>query len=88
MEVCGRYHHWMPIMVYVVHKDIFLSWCLAYLRLITARSEATTRALAVLASADLALLESTLAALAGATTMRSDVDQLRASLAVTTDLLD
>ncbi len=34
MEVCGRYHHWMPILVRVVHKDIFLLWCLAYLRLL------------------------------------------------------
>lgn len=34
MEVCGRYHHWMPILVRIAHKDIFLSWCLAYLRLV------------------------------------------------------
>jgi heme/copper-type cytochrome/quinol oxidase subunit 2 len=32
MEVCGRYHHWMPILIRVTHKDQFLSWCLAYLR--------------------------------------------------------
>lgn len=25
MEVCGRYHHWMPILVRVVHKDVFLA---------------------------------------------------------------
>jgi heme/copper-type cytochrome/quinol oxidase subunit 2 len=31
MEVCGRYHHWMPILVRVVHRDVFLSWCLVYL---------------------------------------------------------
>jgi hypothetical protein len=37
MEVCGRYHHWMPILVRVVHKDIFLSWCLAYVRLLLPR---------------------------------------------------
>jgi heme/copper-type cytochrome/quinol oxidase subunit 2 len=34
MEVCGRYHHWMPILVHVTHKDIFLSWCVAYLGLL------------------------------------------------------
>lgn len=39
MEVCGRYHHWMPILVRVVHKDVFLSWCLAYLRLILSKAE-------------------------------------------------
>lgn len=32
MEVCGRYHHWMPILVRVVHRDVFLVWCLSYLR--------------------------------------------------------
>jgi heme/copper-type cytochrome/quinol oxidase subunit 2 len=25
MEVCGRYHHWMPILVRIVHRDAFLS---------------------------------------------------------------
>ncbi len=25
MEVCGRYHHWMPILVQVTHRDLFLS---------------------------------------------------------------
>jgi len=38
MEVCGRYHHWMPILVRVVHKDAFLVWCLAYLRVLTDRT--------------------------------------------------
>lgn len=38
MEVCGRYHHWMPILVRVVHKDVFLLWCLTYLRLVEARA--------------------------------------------------
>jgi len=26
MEVCGRYHHWMPLLVNVVHIDIFSMW--------------------------------------------------------------
>lgn len=34
MEVCGRYHHWMPILVQTAHKDQFLAWCLSYLRLL------------------------------------------------------
>ena len=27
MEICGRYHHWMPILIYFLHKDIFILWC-------------------------------------------------------------
>lgn len=59
MEVCGRYHHWMPILVHVVHKDIFLGWCLSYLKLIDAKSQTKERAIATLASVDLMSLEST-----------------------------
>lgn len=33
MEVCGRYHHWMPILVRVVHVDVFCMWALATFRL-------------------------------------------------------
>ncbi len=32
MEVCGRYHHWMPLSVRIVHRDAFCAWCLTYLR--------------------------------------------------------
>lgn len=39
MEVCGRYHHWMPIMVKIVHRDSFLSWCLIYLRFLNNRTK-------------------------------------------------
>lgn len=34
MEVCGRYHHWMPILVRVVHVDVFCMWALATFRLV------------------------------------------------------
>jgi heme/copper-type cytochrome/quinol oxidase subunit 2 len=27
MEICGRYHHWMPIIVYFVKRDLFFLWC-------------------------------------------------------------
>lgn len=27
MEVCGRFHHWMPIVVYFMKKDLFFLWC-------------------------------------------------------------
>lgn len=53
----------MPILIHVVHKDIFLGWCLSYLKLIDARAQATTRALALMASVDLVTLGSTLATL-------------------------
>lgn len=26
MEICGRYHHWMPIIVYFMKRDLFLLW--------------------------------------------------------------
>ena len=26
-EICGRYHHWMPIVVYFMKRDIFFLWC-------------------------------------------------------------
>ena len=38
MEVCGRYHHWMPILVRVVHRDAFMLWCLTYLRALAAQA--------------------------------------------------
>jgi heme/copper-type cytochrome/quinol oxidase subunit 2 len=44
MEVCGRYHHWMPILVRVVHKDVFAGWCLAFLRTVESRAAAEARA--------------------------------------------
>jgi heme/copper-type cytochrome/quinol oxidase subunit 2 len=34
MEVCGRYHHWMPILIRVVHVDAFCLWALSALRLV------------------------------------------------------
>jgi len=27
MEICGRYHHWMPIIVYFIKRDLFFLWC-------------------------------------------------------------
>ena len=26
-EICGRYHHWMPIIIYFMKRDLFLLWC-------------------------------------------------------------
>lgn len=57
MEVCGRYHHWMPILVNVVHKDVFLSWCLTYIKHLDARSLSNSQALFSMASTDVIKLE-------------------------------
>jgi heme/copper-type cytochrome/quinol oxidase subunit 2 len=26
-EICGRFHHWMPIIVYFMKRDLFFLWC-------------------------------------------------------------
>lgn len=26
-EICGRYHHWMPIIAYFMKRDLFFLWC-------------------------------------------------------------
>ena len=26
-EICGRYHHWMPIVAYFIKRDLFFLWC-------------------------------------------------------------
>ena len=31
MEICGRYHHWMPIIVYFMKRDLFFLWCTHFL---------------------------------------------------------
>lgn len=58
MEVCGRYHHWMPILVRIVHRDAFLSWCLTYLRTLNSRSVSTVKS-AQLTGATLRWLQDT-----------------------------
>lgn len=30
MEVCGRYHHWMPILIKITHKELFLLWARSF----------------------------------------------------------
>jgi hypothetical protein len=27
MEICGRFHHWMPIIVFFLKRDLFFLWC-------------------------------------------------------------
>ena len=27
MEICGRFHHWMPIIVFFIKRDLFFLWC-------------------------------------------------------------
>ena len=31
MEICGRFHHWMPIIVYFMKKDLFFLWCIHFM---------------------------------------------------------
>lgn len=30
MEICGRFHHWMPIVVYFIRRDLFCVWCVHF----------------------------------------------------------
>nr|YP_010117025.1 Cytochrome c oxidase subunit 2 precursor [Euplotes vanleeuwenhoeki]QPM99239.1 Cytochrome c oxidase subunit 2 precursor [Euplotes vanleeuwenhoeki] len=30
MEICGRFHHWMPIVVYFIRRDLFCIWCIHF----------------------------------------------------------
>ena len=32
-EICGRYHHWMPIVVYFMKPDLFVLWCVHFVML-------------------------------------------------------
>ena len=29
-EICGRYHHWMPIVIYFMKPDLFVLWCVHF----------------------------------------------------------
>jgi heme/copper-type cytochrome/quinol oxidase subunit 2 len=31
MEICGRFHHWMPIVVYFLRRDLFCIWCIHFI---------------------------------------------------------
>ena len=31
MEICGRFHHWMPIVVYFIRRDLFCLWCIHFI---------------------------------------------------------
>ena len=36
MEICGRFHHWMPIVVYFMKRDLFFLWCTHFMHYSTA----------------------------------------------------
>lgn len=38
MEICGRYHHWMPIIVYFMKRDLFFLWCTHFIFLTNANT--------------------------------------------------
>jgi hypothetical protein len=50
MEVCGRYHHFMPILVRVLHPDVFVLWCMAHVRAVARSTRTGSGGLAVTAS--------------------------------------
>lgn len=31
MEICGRFHHWMPIVAYFMKRDLFVLWCIHFI---------------------------------------------------------
>ena len=35
MEICGRFHHWMPIIVYFMKRDLFFLWCTHFMHFST-----------------------------------------------------
>ena len=37
MEICGRFHHWMPIIVYFLKRDLFFLWCTHFYALLKLR---------------------------------------------------
>jgi len=39
MEICGRYHHWMPIVVYFMKRDLFFLWCTHFIFLPSANND-------------------------------------------------
>lgn len=38
MEICGRFHHWMPIVVYFMKRDLFCLWCSHFILSTTSNS--------------------------------------------------
>ena len=42
MEVCGRFHHWMPIIVYFMKRDLFFLWCTHFIHYSTLTNEFLT----------------------------------------------
>ena len=41
-EICGRYHHWMPIIVYFMKRDLFFLWCTHFMSKSNYNSTLTT----------------------------------------------
>jgi hypothetical protein len=42
MEICGRFHHWMPIIVYFMKRDLFFLWCIHFIHFSTDKNEFDT----------------------------------------------
>ena len=39
MEICGRFHHWMPIIVYFMKRDLFFLWCTHFMHYSSASND-------------------------------------------------
>jgi heme/copper-type cytochrome/quinol oxidase subunit 2 len=42
MEICGRFHHWMPIIVFFIKRDLFFLWCTHFMHYSTTDNSFTT----------------------------------------------
>jgi cytochrome c oxidase subunit 2 len=42
MEICGRFHHWMPIIVFFLKRDLFFLWCTHFMHLSASDNNFTT----------------------------------------------
>lgn len=76
----------MPILVHVVHKDIFLGWCLSYLRLVEARDLANANALTLLTTTDLLSLDVALQLLMSSRSRSAGTDSIQNAMIVSYDL--
>jgi heme/copper-type cytochrome/quinol oxidase subunit 2 len=41
MEICGRFHHWMPIIVFFIKRDLFFLWCTHFMHFSSSQNSFT-----------------------------------------------
>jgi heme/copper-type cytochrome/quinol oxidase subunit 2 len=42
MEICGRFHHWMPIIVFFIKRDLFFLWCTHFMHMSSSTNSFTS----------------------------------------------